>query len=116
MADDDIEWNVIWQITVTARTPVEAAAKALAIQRDAGSIATIFEVESKDIGPITIDLDDVMNAAAEDLDPGTELDTCKHCGNEIIRFTQHDGPWHHRINGSMGWVDAPEDGAHLAEP
>lgn len=51
-----------------------------------------------------------------DLDPGTELSTCRHCGLEIIRHTQHNGRWHHRLNGSAGWVDDPRDGAHIAHP
>jgi len=37
-------YNVIWEIDIDARSPVEAAKKALKIQRDTGSTATIFEV------------------------------------------------------------------------
>lgn len=51
-----------------------------------------------------------------DLDPGTELSTCRHCGHQIIRHTQYRGRWHHRLNGSAGWVDDPRDGAHVAAP
>lgn len=41
------EYEVIWTINVTADDPKEAAAKALAIQRDPRSIATVFEVEKR---------------------------------------------------------------------
>ena len=34
-----------WEIDVDARTPREAARKALAIQRDPESIATVFDVQ-----------------------------------------------------------------------
>ena len=37
--------RVCWEIDVEARTPMEAARKALAIQRDPESIATVFDVQ-----------------------------------------------------------------------
>ena len=37
--------RVCWEIDVDARTPREAARKALAIQRDPKSIATVFDVQ-----------------------------------------------------------------------
>ncbi|MEI8120448.1 MAG: hypothetical protein WCI20_00235 [bacterium] len=37
--------RVCWEIDVDARTPMEAARKALAIQRDPASIATVFDVQ-----------------------------------------------------------------------
>lgn len=36
---------VKWEIEVDAESPVEAAKKALAIQRDPDSMATVFEVQ-----------------------------------------------------------------------
>lgn len=39
------DFKVKWEIDVSARSPREAARMALAIQRDPGSTATIFEVE-----------------------------------------------------------------------
>ncbi len=36
--------RVRWEIDVDARTPKEAARKALTIQRDSESIATVFDV------------------------------------------------------------------------
>jgi hypothetical protein len=39
---------VRWEIDVDARTAREAAHKALAIQRDPASIATVFDVTTKD--------------------------------------------------------------------
>lgn len=37
--------RIRWEIDVDARTPREAARKALAIQRDQESIATVFDVQ-----------------------------------------------------------------------
>lgn len=39
-----IEWTVSWEIQVTASSAEEAARKALAIQRNPGSTATVFAV------------------------------------------------------------------------
>jgi hypothetical protein len=39
-----MEYRVKWEIDVDARSPREAAHKALKIQRDPESIATVFEV------------------------------------------------------------------------
>ncbi len=39
--------RVRWEIDVDARTAREAARKALEIQRDPGSIATVFDVQHK---------------------------------------------------------------------
>ena len=38
---------VTWKISIEAETPKQAAKKALEIQRDKKSIATVFEVEAK---------------------------------------------------------------------
>jgi hypothetical protein len=40
------EYTVTWTIDVTASSPVDAARQALEIQRDPGSEATVFEVET----------------------------------------------------------------------
>lgn len=37
-------YRVVWEIDITAKNHREAAKKALAVQRDSGSIATHFEV------------------------------------------------------------------------
>jgi hypothetical protein len=39
--------RVRWEIDIEARTPREAARKALDIQRDPASIATVFDVRHK---------------------------------------------------------------------
>ena len=39
--------RVCWEIDVDARTPREAARKALAIQQDPESIATVFDVQHR---------------------------------------------------------------------
>ena len=41
------QMRVRWEIDVDARTPKEAAQRALRIQRDPGSIATVYEVYNK---------------------------------------------------------------------
>lgn len=38
------EYRVVWQIDITARDHKEAAELALGIQRDQGSLATVFDV------------------------------------------------------------------------
>ena len=40
-----MQYKVTWLIDVEAKNPSEAARKALKIQRDPGSIATVFEVK-----------------------------------------------------------------------
>jgi hypothetical protein len=47
--------RVRWEIDVDARTSREAARKVLAIQRDPGSMATVFDVTSKN-GTVRVDL------------------------------------------------------------
>ncbi len=47
--------RVRWEIDVDARTAREAAHKALAIQRDPASIATVFDVTNKG-GTVRVDL------------------------------------------------------------
>lgn len=41
------QMKVRWEIDVDARTPKEAAQRVLRIQRDPGSIATVYEVYHK---------------------------------------------------------------------
>ena len=50
--------RVCWEIDVDARTPMEAARKALAIQRDPESIATVFDVQYRG-KMVRVDLSDV---------------------------------------------------------
>lgn len=51
------EYRVVWEIDVTARNHKDAATQALEIQRDAGSIATVFDVYSqKAKRPVRVDL------------------------------------------------------------
>ena len=59
-------YRVIWEIDVTAKSPKEAAIKALAIQRNPESTATIFKIDlniNGKTGPIIkhIDLFDSCN-------------------------------------------------------
>ena len=51
--------RVCWEIDVDARTPREAARKALAIQRDPGSIATVFDVQYRG-KMVRVDLSDCI--------------------------------------------------------
>ena len=62
-------YHVEWSIEIDAETPEEAARKALEIQRDSASCATVFDVYEMDgDGEATrIDLDDL------DVEPGTAL-------------------------------------------
>lgn len=49
-------FKVFWEIDIEADTPVEAAQKALEIQRDEESIATVFTVVNEDLG-VCVDVD-----------------------------------------------------------
>lgn len=49
-------YRVLWEIDIDAGTPVEAARKALAIQRDPESIATVFDVIDKRGKRVRVDL------------------------------------------------------------
>jgi hypothetical protein len=52
------EYRVEWTIDIEADTPREAAEKALAIQRDGFSRATVFDVHEKDADEgVTVDLE-----------------------------------------------------------
>ncbi|MDQ0847778.1 hypothetical protein [Streptomyces sp. V1I6] len=50
------EYHVIWEIDLDAADPVEAARKALTIQRNPTSWATVFTVHD-DAQTVTVDLD-----------------------------------------------------------
>lgn len=66
------DYTVTWSINIDAVSHMDAAMQALEIMRDRDSIATVFEVESERVGPITVDVapyedpDDVP-------DPGDEI-------------------------------------------
>jgi len=48
--------RVSWQIDTDADSPVDAARKALAVQRNPDSIATVFEVTDEDGKSVRVDL------------------------------------------------------------
>ena len=51
------EYQVVWKIEIDADNATEAAARALIIQRDPESTATVFEVSERHKGEaVTIDL------------------------------------------------------------
>ncbi|MBV7674077.1 hypothetical protein STHAL_32030 [Streptomyces halstedii] len=57
-----MEYTVTWKIELDVHDPVEAARKALAIQRNPGSWATVFTIHDG-VQAVTVDLD------PEHLDP-----------------------------------------------
>jgi hypothetical protein len=59
------EYHVSWEIDLSADSPREAAAKALAIQRDAESIATVFDVTDEAGATERIDLEDPDDACID---------------------------------------------------
>jgi hypothetical protein len=63
------DYHVNWEIELSADSPREAAAKALAIQRDPDSIATVFEVR-----------DESGHTERIDLDQSDDDETCTACG------------------------------------
>ncbi len=58
-------FEVTWKIEVDAPTPVEAARRALEIQRDPGSVALVFEVEDGADNKTTVDLWELNETAKE---------------------------------------------------
>lgn len=61
------EYRVTWGIDISADTPHAAAAKALAIQRNPESIATVFDVTARAGGPTThVDFHDDVSASTTD--------------------------------------------------
>ena len=53
------EYSIVWEIQVSADNPEDAARRALAIQRDPDSTATVFEVNDEFGVETIIDLDEV---------------------------------------------------------
>ena len=52
-------FHVVWEIDIDANTPRRAARKALQIQRDAGSTATVFDVTQHDTDTtVRVDLEE----------------------------------------------------------
>lgn len=51
------DYLVTWEININAESPEAAAAKALEIQRDPNSIATVFDVTDEDGRTARIDLE-----------------------------------------------------------
>lgn len=55
------EYHVQWEIEICADSAEDAARKALEIQRDPNSLATVFRVADLKKGWIDIDLTDIDN-------------------------------------------------------
>lgn len=51
------EYLVQWEIELSAESPEDAAAKALEIQRDPDSTATVFDVTNEDGKTVRVDLE-----------------------------------------------------------
>ncbi len=61
-----MNYTVSWEIDVEAENPEQAARKALRIQRDRFSTATVFGVQAEDSSKsVTIDIDRLDDAAIE---------------------------------------------------
>ncbi len=70
-------YHVIWEIDVYAKTPEEAAEKALEIQRDKLSEAKVFNVQDNEINSYNYDID--LEAPKEDY--SLIIYKCNICGN-----------------------------------
>lgn len=57
-------FNVMWEIDIDADTPREAALKALSIQRDRSSQATVFDVQQYDSETTTTERIDLLDPTA----------------------------------------------------
>lgn len=51
-----MNYRITWEIDIHAASPLEAARQALAVQRDANSMATVFTVADEEGETLTIDL------------------------------------------------------------
>lgn len=51
------DYLVMWEIDINAKSPEAAAAKALEIQRDPNSVATVFDVTDEDGRTVRVDLE-----------------------------------------------------------
>lgn len=49
-------YNIKWEIEIDAKTPEEAARKALEIQRDPASLATVFDIYDEEGNHTRVDL------------------------------------------------------------
>ena len=56
--EPETDYTVVWTIELSARTPKAAAEKALAIQRDPKTMATVFEVDGEQIDLSLSDADE----------------------------------------------------------
>lgn len=54
------EYHVMWEIDLEAASPRKAAERALAIQRDANSCATVFDIVAEDGSVERVDLEDAV--------------------------------------------------------
>jgi hypothetical protein len=64
------DYRVLWEIDISAETPEAAARKALRIQRDPHSIATVFDVVSDLDGETTrVDIDALDDVEERDGEP-----------------------------------------------
>jgi len=52
------EYHVMWEIDVTATSPVEAARQARGMQTAEGSMANVFDVTSEDGDTTRVDLEE----------------------------------------------------------
>jgi hypothetical protein len=59
-------YHVTWEIDLDAETPLEAARDALAIQRDSGSLATVFTVFGEDGSQSRVDITEEDDLEASD--------------------------------------------------
>jgi hypothetical protein len=79
-----MEYLVTWQIEIDADSPQIAAQKALEIQRDSSSIATVFDVCNTSNGLTWKDIDAVNICPHCDTDnTGLDRDDCVRCGLSI---------------------------------
>lgn len=57
------QYRVTWEIDIEAETPEEAARKALAIQRNPASTATVFNVTAEDGEMEDVDITELEQSA-----------------------------------------------------
>jgi hypothetical protein len=96
------EYRVKWQINLEADDPNDAARKALSIQRDPASIATVFDVYSPRSRKVaTVDLGNVRSAPTK-LYFGVSVDRGKVAQVKLFRTESDADEFVHSFESTYG--------------
>jgi predicted RNA-binding Zn-ribbon protein involved in translation (DUF1610 family) len=112
------EYRVTWEIDIEAKSPLDAARKALIVQRDKDSIATVLKVSAWDTlhkgGPR--DIIDLTEWGEKAVDYEADYnehgaDFCPNDGTELIETGEHNGRALFECS-ECGWKGIGTDDVH----